>query len=348
MASLHDLERCSIDRWYPALRACTVKTTLIPLSETVVSYLLADGCFVGADSDGDDSDVPSGSEPDAEWGDEAADGAAGDADARARFPELEAAIAAAIEEQGGACFPKLNWSAPKDAGWVLGGSLKCTSARDVLLLLKSSDNVAHDLSDARRACLSPADAAPLAPPPSPRHVLAIRRWSELREASEFRCFSVGGGAQLLAACQRDRSTSYPFLQEPAQQRRLLGLLAQFGPRRLPQADLPARLVWDAYVDAAGRVYLIDVAPLCEATDPILFQWEQLRALADEAEARGGAAGPAAQPELRVVEPHDGVVPSAQMYYGVPQELRDAGTDQDFASLLQRAQAAAEAGGGAGA
>ena len=31
-------------------------------------------------------------------------------------------------------------------------TLRCTSPRDVLLLLKSSDRVAHDLCDARRLC----------------------------------------------------------------------------------------------------------------------------------------------------------------------------------------------------
>ena len=31
-------------------------------------------------------------------------------------------------------------------------TLRCTSPRDVLLLLKSSDRVAHDLCDARRFC----------------------------------------------------------------------------------------------------------------------------------------------------------------------------------------------------
>lgn len=44
--------------------------------------------------------------------------------------------------------PKLNWSSPKDATWINGGSLKCTTAGDVYLLLKSSDFVAFDLEHA--------------------------------------------------------------------------------------------------------------------------------------------------------------------------------------------------------
>ncbi len=35
------------------------------------------------------------------------------------FPELYATIQAAIESLGGAVFPKLNWSAPRDASWMM-------------------------------------------------------------------------------------------------------------------------------------------------------------------------------------------------------------------------------------
>ena len=61
------------------------------------------------------------------------------------FPELEAALTAAIEALGGAVCPKLNWSVPRDAEWVNGGTLRCETAGDVMLLLKSSDFVQHDL-----------------------------------------------------------------------------------------------------------------------------------------------------------------------------------------------------------
>ncbi len=61
------------------------------------------------------------------------------------FPALEAALGEAIAALGGAVVPKLNWSVPRDATWVNGGSLKCETVGDVLLLLKSSDFVLHDL-----------------------------------------------------------------------------------------------------------------------------------------------------------------------------------------------------------
>jgi len=61
------------------------------------------------------------------------------------FPELEAALTAGIEALGGTVCPKLNWSVPRDAAWVNGGTLRCETAGDVMLLLKSSDFVQHDL-----------------------------------------------------------------------------------------------------------------------------------------------------------------------------------------------------------
>ena len=41
------------------------------------------------------------------------------------FPELEAAIEAAIERLGGAVFPKLNWSAPKACLLLLCATRRC-------------------------------------------------------------------------------------------------------------------------------------------------------------------------------------------------------------------------------
>ena len=96
----------------------------------------------------------------------------------------------------------------------------------MLLLLKSSDRVAHDLCDARRLC---SEA-----PPEDEHkwVLVLRKWSNLRPSGEFRCFRCGG--QLLAACQRDRYSHYPFLAEEREQ-----LLQVCRPAAAPRPTCPA-------------------------------------------------------------------------------------------------------------
>ena len=66
---------------------------------------------------------------------------------------LEKRLREAIEELGGAVFPKLDWSAPRDAGFLRAGSLKCETPGDIFLLLKGSDFVAHDLTHAFDACV---------------------------------------------------------------------------------------------------------------------------------------------------------------------------------------------------
>lgn len=51
----------------------------------------------------------------------------------------------------------------------------------MLLLLKSSDRVAHDICHAFDACAAPPEA-PV------RHALALRKWIALKPERELRCF----------------------------------------------------------------------------------------------------------------------------------------------------------------
>lgn len=90
------------------------------------------------------------------------------------FPELEATINKHIASLGGAVLPKLNWSAPRvwcslglladllqDACWIAPtNSMRCTSAGDVFLLIKSSDFVTHDLTAAFDGCDDVESGAP--------------------------------------------------------------------------------------------------------------------------------------------------------------------------------------------
>ncbi|EOD24484.1 hypothetical protein EMIHUDRAFT_115862 [Emiliania huxleyi CCMP1516] len=318
-----DLLSCGIDRWYPDLRRLTIRSVLVPLPSDFAAYLVADGVVLpGGDDEAGAS--PAGEEAD----DESADGSATLA-LPASFEAVRRAIDDGIERLGGAVFVKLNWSAPRDAAWVLGGSLKCTSSEDVLLLLQSSDRAAHDLTEARRMCEDAAAAgeggAGVDAAGEPHgFVLALRKWCELQPSREFRCFR-GAGGRLLAACQRDRFSHFPELG--ARRSHDLGLLEAFG-RELPSA--PARVVWDAYVDRNDKVHLVDLAPFHESTDPLLFEWEELVALDDAA---------ASPPQLRLVaEGH--IAPSASIYNGWPQELQQLG-QQDLESLIQTAQKAAK-------
>jgi hypothetical protein len=145
----------------------------------------------------------------------------------ARFPELRAAIDAAIAGLGGAVAPKLNWSSPTDALWVSGAnSLRCASADEVILLLKSSDRAVFDLELLQRiraagaAAGGGAAAAPL---------LVLRRWVELRPEREFRCF-VHDHAPA-GICQRDPTQFFPQLQGAGEQARIREAVCGFQRQR---------------------------------------------------------------------------------------------------------------------
>ena len=102
-----------------------------------------------------------------------------DEDAAPSFPDVQAAVEAAIADFG-AVLPKLNWSSPKDAEWMNVGGLKCTSYNDVCVLLQASDFIVHDLLHAYDDC----DAEE---PRTPASVfLCLRRWHSLNPAMEFR------------------------------------------------------------------------------------------------------------------------------------------------------------------
>ena len=58
------------------------------------------------------------------------------------------------------------------------------------------------------------------------------------------------------------------------------------------------MVWDAYVESsANRVYLIDLAPFHESTDPILFDWPTLHTLAAASEGGPAPVGAATADDL---------------------------------------------------
>lgn len=70
-----------------------------------------------------------------------------------KFEELSRKVMKKIRKLGGRCFPKLDWSAPKDASWIaLNRTLSCSTFIDICLLLKSSTFTTHDLAEPFEYC----------------------------------------------------------------------------------------------------------------------------------------------------------------------------------------------------
>jgi len=134
---------CSLPSWYRDFQASTIESDIIPLSPEFVMYLHEDGVF-----------LPPSLEPktrertfdDYDYGSDEDEGEArvwtGD-----EFLDLQEKLRERPKQFGGKFFIKLDWSSPRDAGYMtVDGTICCRSVLDAFLLLKSSDYVSHDLS----------------------------------------------------------------------------------------------------------------------------------------------------------------------------------------------------------
>ena len=338
-----DVTACSISHWYPLNKKATFATRVVPLSEAFVAFLGSDGPMVlpetskgarvgsrGAtavdddcelsDDDGDDDDDERGA---------------------LRFPEVEAAAEAAIAELGGVAFCKLNWSAPRDAAWLTGGSLRCECAGDAFALLAASEFAKHDACRAYARCVDAAE------PDAVRCdlVLAFRAWQDLDPAREFRCFVLDG--RLVAACQRKIDAAFDDLAAAAADelgedddgdRVLDGVRRKIAALLDSGLDLPRHCVVDVAVQGA-RATLVDVNVASEDTDPLLFTWPELLDLRATTVAAPRPSSSAF--ELRVVDADSPAVqPSELSSFRAPLDvaaIAEAGGLDELLAAMQQQQ-----------
>ncbi|KAJ3282693.1 hypothetical protein HK104_010770 [Borealophlyctis nickersoniae] len=307
--SVRAIQNCAFSSWYPKFSSVSLKSIVIsPLPEDFIDYLNADGVFLPLDRNGQPQ--PSYERPvDSDYDDESDDKAEGIGEGDEEpddgneniphFPDLEQQIMDAIEQLGGAVFPKMNWSSPRDAAWItMTNTLKCDSVSDVFLLLKSSDFISHDLSHAFENCVPDVDtgerdgkeepvekdaggtvdvASPKemnqALPSRPEHFeLVLRKWYDMLPSMEFRCFVTDG--QLLAISQRDHANYYDFL--PALAEDIRSRITNFYNEKIRGKFPDESFVFDVYINKSNRkVWLVDFNPFAPTTDSLLFTWEEL-------------------------------------------------------------------------
>jgi hypothetical protein len=176
-ANEEEILNCQFHSWFYIFEKFTIKSRIIDLPEDFVAYLLEDGVVLpssvsnafGRDELSDDEDLID---------------VTNKAQQTPAFKQLTFDIADAISSLSGNVLIKLNWSAPLDASWVSGGSLKCRSPADVYLLLKSSDRIAFDVEHIFDNCEKHRKQS--------KHVidfkLVIRKWVDINPAMEFRLF----------------------------------------------------------------------------------------------------------------------------------------------------------------
>jgi hypothetical protein len=275
-----DVNACQLHVWYDRFKRHTIKTKCIPLSGRFAAFLRSDGIQLprGFNSSryGDhieyDEEVEVEEEED-DWDD--------------LVCELEC-IGCALEELGGAVLPKLNWSAPKDATWINAGeTMRCTRVSEIIILLKASDFISHDLNCPYEYCqdLQEQDQ-------EYQLVLNLRKWSQLYPSREFRCFVKN--RHIVGICQRDIKTHYSHLHEPECKKAIETSIAEFYQHVLRDQLELSDCVCDVYVDQDYCSWLLDVNVYGLPTDSLLYSWEELDADVESglrllSEEQGGAS-----------------------------------------------------------
>ena len=281
--------------------------------------------------------------------DDESDGSVSDDDAAVgigqvrSFPELEAKMRVAIGQLGGAVLPKLTWSTPKDAVWLATtNTMRCTNPGEVILLLKASDSVAYDLTDALGQCRDydadkesgGAARAGLKTDVS----VTLRKWFDLSPGMEFRCFVKG--SNLRGICQRDVSNFYPYLPDMVPS--LEELISVFWQDEVSRVFPLPDYVFDVYVTSKSRCRVVDFNPWGGATLPLLFDWHELTGPsvdgleAGERNGEDGADGGVGYTddlEFRVVTSQGHIRPGLQL--GVPFDMYNRAPDGALANFVEQ-------------
>ncbi|AGO11850.1 AaceriADR081Cp [[Ashbya] aceris (nom. inval.)] len=265
------IKKCAFSSWYQAFKGHTPRAEVIkPLPAAFVKYLEQDGIRL-AQEEGSVSFYNQNLEQTAEndysdWegGDSGTERSSEPVDPLVDFPEVHAQVKRVIARFG-AVAPKLNWSAPKDATWLLpNNSMKCSEVNDVYLLLNGSSHVMHDLEGAFDECSDEVNEKP-----TPE--LVLREWFNLNPALEFRVFVRNG--EILGASQRDLNY-YDYLKPLEEQLKaaIEGFVYDIALPRFPEDTFVA----DVYIPRPfTKVWLIDINPFARKTDPLLFSWNEL-------------------------------------------------------------------------
>lgn len=317
-----DINRCQIQEWYPKFKSISIKTIIHELPESFIQYLLDDsGPFLLPLSITNDDALPNRvHKPEEEEDLVVSEGSGDEADEPTpppSFPELEMEIKASIESLGGAVFPKLNWSAPKDAAWISSNvNLKCTRFSEIALLLRSSDSVTHDLCHAYDSCMDKTVSRPSS------FFLALRKWyPSLHPEMEFRCFV--HHKVLVGISQREVTNLYPALLDGKSE--LQTLIQQLFLEKVKEKFGSESYVFDVYVTRDGRVKLLDFNPWGGATLPLLFTWDELE---EKVKEEG------IDLEFRIVESRCGIRPGLKT--AVPYDFLDTSAGSGWDQFLRNA------------
>lgn len=172
------------------------------------------------------------------------------------------------------------------------GTLKCSQAGDVYLLLKSSDFVSHDLYYPFDMCSQneTTDNNSITFP-EVSYKLILRKWQNLRPERSFRCFIKN--RYIVAISQRDCTAFFPQLS--VEMEKITQSISNFfnsegrrskkenrsnqederssGNNNLLQRFPDPNFVVDVYVDQSLKVWMVDINAWASSTDSLMFAWD---------------------------------------------------------------------------
>ncbi|ODV58243.1 cell proliferation protein CDC123 [Ascoidea rubescens DSM 1968] len=336
--SREDVLNCSFSCWHALFRPHSIPAWVLVLPPSFVAYLLADGIILPEahynhqqyhsvhtqDSEGDSGDDSS------PWL-FIADAPA--SDVTAPFSDFHAQLSN-IMALHAPVFPKLNWSAPKDANWLLpDATIKCYTTSDVYLLLKSSDHILFDLTQMLPlAAQDDPDA-----PHDEKFELVLKQWFNINPSLEFRVFVRDN--HIIAISQKDPNY-YLFLHSMSHA--ITSKISFFFDSTIKNVFPSKNYVLDLYLPTSNnKIYIIDINPFFSHTDSLLFTWDELLSLSSSSSASSTQDFPF---ELRLVEKFNTSTFSSKKYSEsqLPKDVLDSSTDtQSMVDLIKNWQSLME-------
>ncbi|KAB0406339.1 hypothetical protein E2I00_009096 [Balaenoptera physalus] len=241
------------------------------------------------------------------------------------FPEFTTKVQEAINSLGGSVFPKLNWSAPRDAYWIaMNSSLKCKTLSDIFLLFKSSDFITRDFTQPFIHCTDDS------PDPCMEYELVLRKWCELIPGAEFRCFVKENKLIVVFDIYRDSRILQLLHVSALPLDTKVQTLSDWVRGVLSLRLEPITL---AIATVRGKVWLIDFNPFGEVTDALLFTWDELLSGRN---LKGDFSEEALEqdaPAFRCTNSEVTVQPSPYLSYRLPKDFVDLSTGEDAHKLI---------------
>jgi len=308
---------CIFSSWYGNFKQITFRSKIIKLSCEFVEYLKSDGIVLpdlNAPTYSNELEGYSDEDDNVEWDEQERNVTIPE------FPELQEEVEAAIKSLGGEVFPKLNWSSPKDAAWMShNGTLKCTNFSDVCLLLKSSDFVTNDLTNAYKFCEDDQSSQP-----SDQFELVLRKYISIVPGMEFRGFVKNN--KLVGISQRHYNTFFDYLVQNKE--KILRGITNFFNSRIKDEFAESNYTFDVYINSQNRFYVLDFNPFGELTDALLFTWDELNGIDNATNIDVDS-----EDFFRIVTESNNIQPSPYMRYGMPTDVVDLACGEDIQKMI---------------